>query len=486
MAKNLIVSYGGVKAPSFFVPEKINTEILPSTANKSLEVPMKSGAFFVNKKYGIRTFTVPYTIEAPTDAEVMPYADQLAKWLDYNEPQKLVLGDSPDRYYMAIINGETDFERTTILGKGTLEFVCFDPHAYGEEQEVTLIPQNEEPVSVINDGNMETSPKIEMTFTKNVTDFSIMTPDDALIFGDFDPTTQTAVNLKPLVVNETGASINLWTNGLSVDGGVVAGEMRANGYSFQQKDKDYGTGAKWHGSSLIRSLNKEVQDFTCEAQVGFIASKMAQMGRVVVYLLDTNLNKIGTMAIKDYQKGEYPMFECLAGQFGNGHKTLISSYGSRKGVFRQFNGIIRIERIGKEWKCHIAQVDPKTKVHHTRMSSKPFSDYKNLYSKKVAAIQIHVAQFGTIEPTNEMWISNVRFTEHLEPQDNQVDYAFRAGDTLSIDCATGEVLVNGEPNLEKFYPSSSWLKLKQGVTAINVSDSTAIENIKVSYQERWL
>ncbi|MEH6965349.1 distal tail protein Dit [Priestia megaterium] len=483
---NLILSYGGVSPPPFFIAEKIEPELLPSITIDSIDVPQKSGSYFINKKYGVRTFSIPFTIVADDDVDVTYKADILSKWLDYDEPQKLVFRDNPSRYYMAIINGNTDYTRSFQLGRGTLEFICYDPHAYGEEQEVTLTPQNEEPVSVINDGNMDASPKIEMTFTKNVTDFSIMTPDDAIIFGDFDPTTQTAVNLKPLVVNETGASINLWTNGLSVDGGTVAGEMRANGYSFQQKDKDYGTGSKWHGASLIRSLNKEVQDFTCEAQVLFSASKMAQMGRVVVYLLDTNLNKIGTMAIKDYQNGEYPMFECLAGQFGNGHKTLISSYGDRKGVFRQFNGIIRIERIGKEWKCHIAQVDPKTKVHHTRMSSKPFSDYKNLYNKKVAAVQIHVAQFGTIEPTNLMAISNVKFTERLEPQDNEVDYSFRAGDTLSIDCKTGEVLVNGEPNLENFYPSSSWLKLKQGVTAINVSDSTAIENIKVSYQERWL
>lgn len=486
MNNSLIQSFAGLSCPAFLIVHSIKPEVLPPINVNSIEMPNIDGTYYVNYKYGVRTFDVEATILAPKKKDVLAYADQLATWLHYDEPQKLVLKDKPHQYYLAKVVGSTDLEKKFRTGKVSFQFICYDPHAYGEEQEVTLIPQNEEPVSVINDGNMEASPKIEMTFTKNVTDFSIMTPNDAIIFGDFDPTTQTAVNLKPLVVNETGASINLWTNGLSVDGGNVAGEMRANGYSFQQKDKDYGTGSKWHGASLIRSLNKEVQDFTCEAQVLFSASKMAQMGRVVVYLLDTNLNKIGAMAIKDYQKGEYPMFECLAGQFGNGHKTLISSYGDRKGVFRQFNGIIRIERIGKEWKCHIAQVDPVTKVHHTRMSSKPFSDYKNLYNKKVAAVQIHVAQFGTIEPTNLMAISNVKFTEHLAPQDNEVDYAFRAGDTLSIDCATGEVLVNGEPNLENFYPSSSWLKLKQGVTAINVSDSTAIEDIKVSYQERWL
>jgi len=488
MAKNLILSYGGVKAPSFFVPEKINTELLPSTANKSLEVPMKSGAYFVNKKYGIRTFTIPYTIEAPTDAEVMPYADQLAEWLDYDEPQKLVLGDSPDRYYMAIINSETDFERTTLLGKGTLEFVCFDPHAYGETKALAFTQTGINPFATYNAGNKSTAPIIEMTFTKNVEDFAILADNEALVFGDFDPSTQTSGEFKPLIINDTGSNTDLWTAGSSVDGGQVMGVLSSNGYSIGQggTPTDYGTlSGLWHGGSLIKSLNKTVQDFELECQVLFNATAKAQMGRVEVYLLDVNSRKLGKMAIKDTARSmDAPMWDTWIGQVNNDGVSVNKSYGAHYGTFANFNGVIRVERVGKRWTFYIAKID-STGRHSSRIF-KAYTDWKQKYMDKVAAIQIHCGAYGKDAPVDQMRISNVYFREIVAKTATQVNYVFRKGDKLRIDCNTGEILRNGEPYYDELYPSSSFIKFEKDYNGISVSDPTAIEKAKITYTERWL
>ncbi|MGG1916053.1 distal tail protein Dit [Priestia megaterium] len=479
-----IKSYAGVDTPAFFIVEKISFEVLPPSTIKSMDIPRKSGAYFINKNLGIRTFSVEFSIKADTAGNVMYYADDLAEWLNYDEPQPLIFRDKPDQTYYAIVSGNSDLTKFSSTGKGKIDFVCLDPHAYGIEKEYSFAPQNTDPIMVTNNGNTPAYPILQMQFTKNLADFSVMTDNDALIFGDFDATTQTAADLKPLYIDDTGASTSGWTNGVSVDGGVVTGTLTSNGYSFQQGSKDYGTGTNWHGGSLIKSLGKQVQDFVLGVRVGFQSSNINQLGRVEVYLLDINGNKIGKMAIRDgHTTGDYPNFEAWAGAVGNGGTQFRNTYGDYKGVFKNFDGIIRIGRVGQKWHCYIAKVDANGR-HNTR-AYKEYWDRPLKYQDKVAAIQIHIAQNSTYAPVNVMYVSNVRFSEILSAGTNQVDYVFRTNDILTIDCNTNEILKNGEPYYEALYPSSSFLKLEKGVNGISVSDPS-IKNGTIKFNERWL
>ena len=85
-----IQSYAGVPTPAFLHVEKVQFSVLPQSEIKQLSIPMKSGAYFVNKKHGVRTFSVEFTIVSDSPNDVMYRADDLATWLNYDEPQELI------------------------------------------------------------------------------------------------------------------------------------------------------------------------------------------------------------------------------------------------------------------------------------------------------------------------------------------------------------------------------------------------------------
>jgi predicted phage tail component-like protein len=479
-----IKSYGGVSAPPFLYIEDVSYQVLPPIEIESLEVPAKAGAFYIDRKKGVRTFSASIAIKADYRENLLYYADDLAEWLDYDEPQPFILEDKPDHTYYAIVSGSSELDAFANTGKGKIDFVCYQPNAIGNEKSYTFAPPNTSPIIYTNGGNKTTYPIIDLTFTKNLTDFAIVTDDDALIFGDFDPTNDVAADLKPKYINDTGANTTGWTNGVSVDGGAVQGTLSSNGYSLQQASKDYGTGSLWHGAAMIKSIGKEVQDFECEASIGFQATDKKQIGRIELYALGVNGEKLGKIAMRDTSRnGDFPNFEAWAGAVGGNGVSVINSYGAYKGVWKQFNGVIRIKRQGKKWSFYIGMVDPATGRHHTRYS-KDYTDWKQLYNQKVAAIQIHIAAYGTDAPVNEMWISNIMFKELLPKTAPKVDYVFRTGDRLRIDNEKGEILKNGERFYDELYPSSSFLKFDKGTNGLSVSD-IGFKDGTLKFSERW-
>lgn len=495
MAGSLIQSFAGLSCPAFLIVHSITPEVLPPINVNTLETPKRSGAYYGSSKFGIRTFDVDATILAPKKKDVLFYAEQLAQWLHYDEPQKLILKDKPNQYYMAKVVGSTELEKKARTGKVSFQFVCYDPHSYSVGEKVyNFNPTSTDPIQLINEGNMETAPIIDVTFTKNVTDFAIVSNDKAIYFGEpFDSTVQTPVDLQPKYINDTGSSTVGWSNGTAVDGGKVAGEIISNGYSFFQGvtdgKRDYGTGSAWHGGAIVKSVGAQVQDFICEARIGFNTSAKNQFGRVELYALDINDNMLAKMALKDaHPTMRAPMWDTWVGKVNAGGTSINKSYGAHVGTLNSFiNGVIRVERIGKRWTFYISKITD-TGVHHTQIF-KQFVDWKQQYMQKVAKIQIHIGAYGSNPPVDDMWVGNVMFKEVKNKKDayanNQFDYAFRKDDKLHIDCSTNKILLNGEVYYNKLYPTSDYPLLDTGVNGLSVSEPV-IKDGKITYRERWM
>ena len=91
----------------------------------------------------------------------------LGAWLDVDEPKKLVLPDTPDRYYMAIPDGGVELTRGIRGEIGTLAFTITDPIAYGEEKAVT-VPSGGSVTFVVG-GTYPTLPRLSGRVTPNST-----------------------------------------------------------------------------------------------------------------------------------------------------------------------------------------------------------------------------------------------------------------------------------------------------------------------------
>ncbi|MGF9946086.1 distal tail protein Dit [Priestia megaterium] len=492
--KSLIQSYAGVPTPAFLHIEKVNLPPLANSIVTTKDIPMKSGKLIVDQKFDSKTIPIELAIIAPTESDFFETQSQLAEWLFHKTAQPIIFSERPNITYYAILEGGTDLERISRVGKGTVNLVCHDPHGYGTTNTVA-IDLTKDATPLINLGNMETSPIINFTMNKNVTDLFLATPNEALYFGEpIDPTEKTPVDLSPTIMDDGCSTTQSWlqVTDWSVDGGVLRGAgVTSNGYSFGQGSTDgktdYGNASGlWHGSSAVFTLDHEIQDFEIEAEVHFQATDKKQKGRIEIYFLDSSNRKLGKMAIRDYDSGlDNPIFECRLGAMNEFNKQIQNTYGDKKGVFKNFHGVIKIGRRGRQWHTFIAKTDGIN--DYTARRYKSITDTWNKFSSsKVAKIQIHFAAYGNDPAVDQMRIDNIKVDEFLTKTGNQINYTFKKNDKIMIDCETGDITRNGVPAMNALYIGSSWLKIDKGVTGITISDISAIKDGTIKFTERWL
>jgi predicted phage tail component-like protein len=481
-----MINFAGVDIPSYVKVNKVKHSVLPSIEAKTEKVAGKAGEIDFGVEIGTRSITVDFQIIAEDQHDIMNKATDLAQWLFHKELQPLIVMDEPSKRYMARIVNDTELDETFRVGAGTLEFLI--PNAYKEataEKLVTETVVSVDPFNVVNDGGIDAYPIIDLTMRSDSTSISVITEDKFIMLGQSDNVEKSKVAVNPIVLSDEFTSYNGWTTASNVDGGVVTGTFESNNFSIHQSGKDYGEGTGWHGASGIKSLSKTVNNFEVEAMVGLKSTKVDQIGRVELYLLDSNNTQLAKIALKDMaSEGDFPMFEARAGALSGG-KYIVQSYGDKKGVFSQFNGVLRISRNGKKWSAYIAKVD--SKGNHTTRLYKEWYDSSGLFTKTLSKIQIHVGAFGTRSPVNDVYLADLKVRELTAGNvDNstQTPIIFSKNDVVTIDNERALVLKNGEPIYTVLDPSSDFFSLKKGINGLIVSPPIA--DVSIRFRERWL
>ena len=101
------------------------------------ETPGRNGAVMAQRTWGVSTVEFPIaTIGNATERRNA--LSTLGAWLNVDEPKKLVFPDTPERYYLAVPDGELSLDRGVDNEIGNLKFTLTDPIAYGVEREVTV------------------------------------------------------------------------------------------------------------------------------------------------------------------------------------------------------------------------------------------------------------------------------------------------------------------------------------------------------------
>jgi hypothetical protein len=287
------------------------------------------------------------------------------------------------------------------------------------------------------------------------------------------------------MLNDDMSSLTGWTSGVGVDGGVIAGTFSSDGFRFFQTGGNYGTGSAWHGAAAIKTIATPIQDFTMEAAVSLNPTVNNQMGRVEVYLLDVNNVVIGKIAMKDMSVNlESPQLEARAGNLVSG-KLFVAYRGKKEGYWKDFSGVLRFSRIGNKWTCLAAIIDNNGRW--IKQFTYSFVDTKNLYTAKLAGIQIHVGAYANhaVIPINRLYVTHVKIIQENVPTSIQVPYIFSTGDLLEVDCATGSIWKNGEPYFVDLNPSSTFIQLPSGESGIAVLPAI-VTNSTITFRERWL
>jgi predicted phage tail component-like protein len=479
-----MLKLNGIDLPSFVKVNKIGFSILPPIENNLLKVRGKAGLYNFGQDVGTRKITVSYTVIAEEINGVMAASREFAEWLYIKEAGELVIADEPDKHYLVLPDGDTDIAETVNIGQGEITFVCTEPFAFGSEKVLQFTPLDEEPFDVLNTGNTETYPVIELTMKQNVPSVSVVSEDKYVQIGEVSDVESVPTNTKPTRLYDQMGNTSLWTSAVNVDGGVITGAFSSNGYSFQQANKDYGTSSIWHGASAIRSLPSAINDFEVDFIMGMHESHYKQVGRIELYLLDANNEQFGKVALKEmWDKGTSRWFEARAGKLSGGHYFIKenrrgSTWGSPKEHIR-----IKIARTGRKWWAWIGQWVPDLGEYRSRLS-KEWTDTKGIATNKLAKVQIHTGAYKTFEPVNTMYISDLKVYERLTLSAGQVPIIAEVDDVITIDSSKGIVLKNGQPFYEGLNPASNFISLKKGINGLAIVP--AVADVKVTYKERWL
>ena len=97
-----------------------------------IDVKSRNGSLFVGSKLG--SSTVEFTIAVTGSAsERRAKLSTLGSWLVVDEPKRLILPDTPDRYYLAVPSAALDMQRGYSGEYAQLTFTLTDPVAYSVE-----------------------------------------------------------------------------------------------------------------------------------------------------------------------------------------------------------------------------------------------------------------------------------------------------------------------------------------------------------------
>ncbi len=135
-------SLGGIESGIFDIT--CGTErhsILPAKRRNVQEVPGLDGVVDFNiGGYDVRIITLPIYFDGDY-AQLRANRENIIAWL-YNDgtPKKLVLGNAPNRYYLAKIYDAIDFENVDDRHIGDLQFECNPPWQFLEDGTV-LTPE---------------------------------------------------------------------------------------------------------------------------------------------------------------------------------------------------------------------------------------------------------------------------------------------------------------------------------------------------------
>lgn len=104
--------------------------ILPQMNHRTVDLEFKSGVIdFGKNKNSTRNITIRLGYDSDNELELRTRAREIAAWLNSSKWEKLIIGDEPDKYYLARVYNEIDLESFITIGECYVTFEC-QPFAY--------------------------------------------------------------------------------------------------------------------------------------------------------------------------------------------------------------------------------------------------------------------------------------------------------------------------------------------------------------------
>lgn len=400
----------------------------------------RPGAILTNSETKERRFNVPIILNSQTFEEKERYVEELSEWLVHDVPFPLIFDKYPNRTLYAVVDGTPDFEQFFEQGEGVLSFICPDPYKYGPIQTEQLT----DATTIHNAGTAPTYPRYTFNVTEPITHLDIVTDNAYMRLGRPVTVEETPFERETLIFNDDCSNLIGWAPSASVEDGMVSGTLKADAYFFYSDD--YGNGTGWHGPAMKHSLSEAVVDFKLEVFLQQYAHEARRVGRAEVSVLDANNKTVAKVTMKKVTSGVLVNIGVVRAGSAQDGVDIINWTGEFNYTWNNFDGVLRILRVGRYWEAYIAKVDGNTWTHSSGNFDR-WTDDAGISLAPITQVQVHLAVFGPNSPTTQK-INNIRITRYNDNIADQVPYFAYPGDIIEIDFKIRKIFLNGEERMD--------------------------------------
>lgn len=424
-----------------------------------LDIPGRPGAILTKTSTKVRVYNIPVRIEVVEGySDLQVIKEDMAKWFLHDNPKELVFDDELNRTNFAVVDGSFNPEELVRVGKGVITFICGDSYKYGPERIGTISNDVE---YIDYSGTAETKPTFSFDVLAPITHLDIVGDNGYMRIGDPYTVEETPYEPETIILNDNMNTLTGWGTASSVDGGTVVGQMSVlNSNDFIASD--YGSGTAWHGPSIKKSLSQQLQDFKVECyfrQAAYVNPK--DTGRVELYLLDINNNVIAKLAMADAWKNmPKNRAEVRLGDTSN-NNYMVNTSGSTDTWWNDFQGVIRLERIGTKFFAYVANITRDSASKHFRTWFTGYDDLEGKFQGEIAQVQLHLGCYGT-DSAPSQGFQRIKVSKVNQPASKEVPYIALPGDKIDINFKKSEILINGEERKDLKDFGASFFSFKKG------------------------
>ena len=433
---------------------------------ESYETGIRDGSRLKHRRYPERIITVTYQLIAASDEAFRAAYNKLAQLLDVENAQ-LSFADEPGKYFVGTPCTIGSVQQGTNAVTGKLEFLCTDPFKY-DATEQTVAFGTDSSKTVNCSGTYRTYPTLEVDFPgecgyaaffdERGSIIQLGDPEEVDGVADAFPKSQALFNqeLKTATAwNDAGKAP--WTiNGASFEYQQLGtlGMKLLDGTNYYLAPTSYGTNSGWHGASISRTIPADAAGdsgstlFDLKFKPVFAIADggagLESCGEFSAILLAAD----GTKVIK---------LRLCKNSPGN-TASLIFYVGSNviyRGTVDVSPGNTAFGSGLNNPNCVISK-DAHVITFTMGGVKKTFAIKKSANIPAVTKVEFMFSQYGTAAPVAQNGLLWCRFVKNFCDTYYDIPNKFQPGDSVSVDCASGTILLNGVPAPELGALGNDW------------------------------
>ncbi|WP_369526434.1 distal tail protein Dit [Lacticaseibacillus paracasei] len=148
------ITYAGVDITQWMYVQMVKRDVGTNHVNTMQKVGISDGQMLQYMSRDVKTIVVTGIV---MNDDLVPLRRSLAAAIDADEPQQLIFGDEPDKYYLAIVDSQPTFTEGFRSGTISISFICPDggiAHSVATKTADNM-PYKDVPVNMLTDSGFE-------------------------------------------------------------------------------------------------------------------------------------------------------------------------------------------------------------------------------------------------------------------------------------------------------------------------------------------